>query len=689
MSKLWKKLLSWIQADRRDEKMNTFYMAVKNLKNNISFYTLYLVSVALVITIFFAFASFSANKVMMEKISADGRVETMCNIISVFLILFVIFYMTYSNRFFLRRRIKELGIYTLLGYRKKTILSLLTFENILICCGAFIVGIILGGVAHKGIVYIINQLLNLGINNSEISVFNVNAFCKTGIFMFFIIAFLVISNSRLLYKTSLIEIIRYEKRAEKKVKLYKIPAILGIVMILGGYIIALDIQRGIKSVWMTVGFYQMGLLTLFIVITGTVLFIASFLPYAVRKGKEHKKSFYTSTKIITMPNFIYHIRSNSKTLIMLTLLSAAALTISSVMALTVYYPIAAVTRVAPSEIEFRLENKLQMKDIKQLVEEHTQNVNNVTFTETKIYKVTSFSDNLPIEYNLSSSKNGARNENILREAGFECISYSQYITLLEAQGKSNLSKTLTPLSKKECILMKYQQEDNKHTEKGHQYTLDFNGTERTVVVKEVSLNNPISFANSIGTLIISDKLYKEAKESQLPSSIVVSMNGSSLKDNEELYSAISNYLGVSPYLQGNSHRINELLHLNSSTFLLIGFLVILFFIAAGSILYFNNISSVMDSKADYEILIKIGYTKKHIKKIIKKQILTFFSIPFLLGLLDCIFAVLVYKYGLMQNLLENSFNQYIPVLLAIVLTAIIYCIYYMLTVKACYKIVSK
>lgn len=104
---------------------------------------------------------------------------------------------------------------------------------------------------------------------------------------------------------------------------------------------------------------------------------------------------------------------------------------------------------------------------------------------------------------------------------------------------------------------------------------------------------------------------------------------------------------------------------------------------------FNNVSSVMDSKADYEILGKLGYTRNHIKKIIKKQILTFFSIPFLLGLLDCIFATMIYKAGLMQNILGNSLSQYVPVVIAIVLTIMIYSIYYFLTVRACYKVALK
>ena len=98
--------------------MNNLSMAFKNLRKNFSFYALYILSVSLVITVYFAFTSFSMNSVMLEKISGDGRVESMCNAISVFLVAFVIFYMSYSNRFFLRRRTKELGIYALLGYRK-------------------------------------------------------------------------------------------------------------------------------------------------------------------------------------------------------------------------------------------------------------------------------------------------------------------------------------------------------------------------------------------------------------------------------------------------------------------------------------------------------------------------------------------------------------------------------------------
>lgn len=79
--------------------MNNLSMALKNLKK---FFILRPLPAFCIICNYclFAFTSFSMNTVMLEKISGNGRVEMMCNVISVFLMAFVVFYMSYSNRFF-------------------------------------------------------------------------------------------------------------------------------------------------------------------------------------------------------------------------------------------------------------------------------------------------------------------------------------------------------------------------------------------------------------------------------------------------------------------------------------------------------------------------------------------------------------------------------------------------------------
>lgn len=664
----------------------TILMAAKNLRKSFSFYALYLLSVSLVITIYFAFASFSLNQVMLAKISSDGRVESMCRMISIFLMAFVVFYMSYSNCFFLKRRTKELGIYALLGYRKTTILSLLTIENSLICCGALCIGVLLGAVMHKGIVAGITALLKLSVDNAQIPFFQISAIQKTACFILLVIVVLSFSNARFLFQTSLISLVRFEKKTEKSMRFHFLPALLGLVMTLSSYMLALDICRGRKSLWFSVGFYQTGLLTAMLILLGTIFFISSFLPYVIKRSKKNKQAFYTQTRIVTTPNFVYRIRSNARTLIMLTLLFAATLTVASVMALTLYYPVASVSRMAPSELEFRVENEYQTAAAKHLVNQYAPDTA-VTFTQTDIYKITASSDSLPMEYNVGTAKGDAQNEKITRAPGFECISYTQYCSLLLAQKKDKIADRIPALNDTECILVKYQPNSDGSDEAGSVYTLNIGAARIPLTVRGTTLHNPISFANSVGTLIVSDDVYGQIQESAAPKTSILSINGKAAANNEQLFADLSALLENSPYLQGHSHRIHVIFSLNSSTFLLIGFLVVLFFIATGSILYFNHVSAFTDTRDDYEILHKMGYTDKMIQLIIRKQVFTFFFIPFAFGLLDCIFATLVYKTGLMQNLLGSSLTLYVPAMIAIAITALIYLIYYWLTVHSCSKIV--
>ena len=210
--------------------MNTLTISLKNIRKNLSFYALYLFSAAFVITVFFAFLSFSMNDIIVEKISSDGRVESMCRTISIFLMAFVIFYMTYSNRFFLRRRTEELGIYALLGYRRTSILALLCCENVFLCTGALLLGLFFGSCLHRGIVLAVTALLDLNVDPSGIPFFVPRAAAYTAGFLLLIILLFSASNASVLLRTSLIGLVRCRKKAEKKMKFHRLPAVAGLAM---------------------------------------------------------------------------------------------------------------------------------------------------------------------------------------------------------------------------------------------------------------------------------------------------------------------------------------------------------------------------------------------------------------------------------------------------------------------------
>lgn len=652
--------------------MNLFTIAKKNLKKNFSMYSLYLFSTSFIIMVFFSFVTFSNNEVILRRISRDGRVETMSKAILIFLMCFVIFYMSYSNSFFIKRRVKELAIYALLGFKKTSMIVLLFFENLLICLSSLIIGIFLGCFLHRGFVILIIHLLGLKVDLSRMDFISVKAIIFTSLFVIFIIFALFISNFLFLKKNSLLSLVHVDKKSENEVKPKIWKATLGFITLICGYALAFNITLGKTSLWITIGFAPMATLTLLFVVLGTILFINSFLPYAILKLKKHKKNFYRQINIIVIPKFVYRIRTNSKTLITSTLISAVTLTVLGVTLITIYFPFKSLDRVIPAAFEFPMDNTQKTNTAINLVRKEVGE-KNFFYKKTSLIKVTSSSKNLPYEYRLNKPN------------GFELISVKDYKELMKFQNKKS---SLENLTKNNCVLVKYQQ-DKTDDFKGKIFELNLNQSNTLKVnVITSTLNNPIGFNNSIGTLIISDDLYNKIEKLNLQHNKVISIFGKNMKTNKLLYEKLAPIFKDNPRFQSAYQRLNEYITENSSTLLLITFVTAIFFIATGSLLYFSSLSGIYYDKSDFNILKKIGYKNKKLKKIIRNQTLVLFIIPYILGTIHSLFALECFK-PLMPNLIGNTNIYWIPELGSIGIYTIIYIVYYIITNRVCCNMVLK
>lgn len=188
----------------------------------------------------------------------------------------------------MRRRMRELGIYSLLGYRKSAMLGLLTFENIFICFGGMVLGILAGSVLHKGVIAGIVALLGITIDQAAIPLIYPAAVKSILSFVVVVLITLTLSNARLLQKSTLLDLVRLEKKTEKPIRVHFITAFIGLSCLLCGYGLALDMMRGRKSVWYTIGFSPIALLTMLLVVAGTIFFIYSFCHTPARKSGRRK-----------------------------------------------------------------------------------------------------------------------------------------------------------------------------------------------------------------------------------------------------------------------------------------------------------------------------------------------------------------------------------------------------------------
>lgn len=653
--------------------MNLATIALKNLKCNFSFYSLYLVSVSFVLMIYFCFTSFSRNEVIMEKISSDGRVEMMSSVVAVFIMAFVVFYMFYSNNFFMRRRMKELAVYALLGYRKGDMLRLLTIENIFVCLGGMIVGIFAGSLLHIGVAAGIVALLDLRIDIGAIPFINFQAVGSIFLFILAVLLTLTLSNAVLLIKSTLLDLVRLEKKVEKSVRPNTVSSTIGIIFLIGGYGLALDMVRGAKSVWTTIGFYPIALLTLVLTVLGTVLSVYSFVPFVCQCIKNHHSILYRENMIIVVPKFMHRIRSNAKSLILLILLAAGTLSVFGATTLSVWYPYRAVERIIPSAIEYRVVDELQNK---QALEALAEGLNSQEYKvqETNLLKITATSNHLPDEYSISGEE--------VQTSGFECMSLSDYNALLDSQEKES---SISSLSNDECVLVKYRP-DPKNSDTGAVYHLNIGsrGTQNVTVI-ETTLDNPIGFANSVATLIVSDQLYQTIAGERPEQITVVSINGRTIRSNGTAYRILKDAMPDNIYLASAWQRQTEIIQLNSSTYLLIAFAAIIFLIATGSILYFQNLSSVTYDRDNYDILQRMGYSRNMIKRSVRCQIQIYFVIPYVMGMLHSIFAIICYKSALMDDILGQAGEVILPIALAIGIFSIVYFIFYQVTKYSCYK----
>lgn len=649
--------------------MNLFHIVQKNLKKNVSFYSLYLCSVAFVLMIFYFSISFGRNDLIVARLMGDNKLQAMIKVVLPLLMAFVLFYMSYSNTFFMKRRMKELSIYALLGFNKRKIIFILFLENIFICLFALVIGIVFGGIVYVALIHIVIQWLGVSLENTSILLFNSDAIWITSSFVILALVILLFSNYRFVRKHTLLDLVKVEGTREKPIRLRLWKAIVGFVSLVGGYILALDIKRGADSLWVTIGFAPLSMLTFILIVVGTILSIHSFLPYALNQIKAAQHYFYRDTMIVTIPQFVQRITSNSRTLIVSTLISATALGLLGAGVITFYYPVKAIERTNPAAFEFPITDMAVAQQALTLVQQNI-GADHVQSKQTTILEVHSSSDQLPFEYSAKE------------KAGFDLIAVSDYQQALQLQGDD---PNIPVLTGNQAIFIKYNQ--NQVDETGNMYTLiPSQGNPIPVNIQYATLENTISFANSVGTLVIPDTLYKDIQATGVSERQIMSIYGDGLRSNQVVHDQLSPLFADDPYFQSAIGKRTTFLQANSSSLLISIFASTIFLISTGSILYFTNISNTYSKINDFRILEKLGYRKSKIKKIVNYQILITLIIPYALGSLHSIFALECFK-TLMPNLIGDRNAFWLPEIVAIGIFTIIYAIYYFITQYSSYKII--
>ncbi|WP_338751422.1 ABC transporter permease [Bacillus sp. FJAT-52991] len=639
--------------------MTLFNIARKNIRQNFTNYFLYFASMIFGIVIYFTFVSLKYDQTIAATSESSPKMDSVFSAASFVLLIFVAIFIWSSNAFFMRKRKKEVGLYSLLGVRRKEIGRMLFYENFLMGTLALVIGMGLGTLLSKGFVTLLMNIMGYEIvTNFTISS---AAIINTAIVFFIITLVTSFQGYRLIYRFKLIELFKADQEGEHEPKASLWLAGLSLILIGGGYWLAL--QSFDSTVWQTLGLLFTPLVILTTVITGTYFLFSTFIVYALKASRKKKSHFWNGLTIITTSQLLYRIKGNARTLTIIAVLSATTLTAVGAAYSFYYNTKTTATTMTPNSYSFTVTDDQLAK---QANEKITNNKNHQVRYHQVIKTLQVEADTTNLDSPLMST-----------ELVYALISTSDFNTLADKQGR----KESLSLHRNEVIAL-----DRMYHEKfspkydGKSITFHLNDREEEVTFTDFRTYDVLNIGVDGATLVVSDELFNQLASELKARSIDMYgiTNADQAKElTKQLKTVMPEEAAFSSYYEVYAAGLE-------STGLLIfvgGFLGLVFLAATGSIIYFKQLTEAHADQDRYRILSNIGVNKKDLRKTIAKQVFFIFALPLLAGIAHSAVALTA-----LSNLLTTSLV--VPTLICMGVYMIIYIMYYFMTVQAYYKIVT-
>ncbi|EAG9431812.1 FtsX-like permease family protein [Listeria monocytogenes] len=642
--------------------MTLFDIAKKNIRHNFVHYFLYFASMIFSIMIYFTFLVLSKDPSVVARIDQSAKLSTAFSSSSVILLIFVAIFILYSNNFFTRKRKKEIGLYSLLGLRKKEIGRMLFYENFIMGLGALIIGILAGTLLSKLFVTILLNLIN--IENIGGFAFSWGAVLQTSIVFIIITLFTSFSGYRIIYRSTLLELFHSESKREKSPKSSFTLSLVSLVLIGIGYFIASQPLEAKNSIWVKLGFSIGALVILTTVIVGTALFITFFLPYLLTKLRNNKRIFYKGSNIISTSQLNFRISSNAKTLIVISILSATTLSAIGTISSIYYQANASASTSAPSSFEYVIPKNAETNDkIMNTLENDSDHP--VEYAQKSTYYIVKADGERPdfVEYDIND--------------GFPVISESDYNELVKKQGNTEKTAKLKDNEAQMVLSITYDEKARKKMI-GEKYTLT-TPEKASVEIKKVVQDSPLGTVQ--GLLVLPDKQVEQiAADKNIPATSVESVTVQDAKQAQALDKKVRTLLPEDTNYISYADSYQQIITVTGVLLFIGMFIGFVFLAATGSIIYFKQLTEAYNDIGTFDILKKIGLTKKDIRKILAKQLLVVFLIPLIIGIAHSSVALI----GLSNMLL---LDLTLPVIISTGIYTLMYIIYYFVTLNSYTNIV--
>ncbi|MEI2435870.1 ABC transporter permease [Priestia megaterium] len=658
----------------------TFNLILKNVRRSMKDYAIYFLTLALGVSLFYAFNSMSSqpdlnNLNYAMELFGDALV-TYIGLLSKFIAVILAFLIIYANQFIMKRRKKEMGIYMSLGMNKWKISSLFVGETFLVGILALMVGLGIGFLLSQGISIVALKLFVGNAAGFQL-MFSAAAMKQTIISFALIFIIVMLFNTRTIMNIKLVDLLT----ANRKNQELKVPNklitlllfLLSLVSLVTG--ITLLLFYGLNKDKMT---WIMGLL-----VVGVILFYYTVSGVIIMLMKRNKKTYFTGLNAFSFRQLGSKMQTNFLVMIVLCGLLFTSLVVlgtgfsttssmnkqakaSTPFDLTIMYPYQ--KNIAPLNRADRDGIKLR-KSLK-------------SYAQTTLYKTTMTYEDLFEGQKL----NLAKAEQKMLQSHINFISQTDFNKQMRLSGQKQIQ-----LNPDQYII----NANHEGTEKNVKYFLQHNGTlivgHKTLTpVSDKQFKNIISLSNStitndMGTVIIPDQVARTLK----PDSYLLNGKFPSIKVEGQVYEAMNNKW-IEHSLNGSMFYVTNSVIKDTyfGTFGVIAFICsylgIVLLIVTLSVLSLQQLTEIQDNKERYRTLAKLGADKGMINKSIFKQVAFYFVAPLIMAVILSSFTTRVVLDKL-EPFFEISIAQNMIVSYGIILA--LYAVYFVATYQSAKQII--
>lgn len=660
--------------------MNSIFfakLAVHNLQKNAKWYVPYFLTCLFSVAMYYVISSL-ANSSTIKASFGGVQMQALLGFGTYVVALFVIVFLFYTNRFLMKRRTKEFGVFHILGMEKRHIVFVIAFETLYIALASLLFGILFGISLERALSYVVSLLAGGTIKMDAIELSSV----RMTILLFFVIYVSIFLNStRQIHVADPIDLLHGASFGEKEPKIKWVMTIAGIASLAGGYGIAVTVKDPLSA-------FLYFFLAVVLVILGTYLLFTAGSIAILKLLKKNKRYYYRTSHFINVSTMMYRMKQNAVGLANICILSTMVLVmLSTTISLYVGMDDIVSSRY-PREIDITMENvtPLQKRQIQDAVQEETQKLN-VQTNHVLDYEYLYFSA-------LRKDNQFLTDTSLGNMTNLEDVVNLFFVSLADYNQNSNEQKQL----ESDEILLYVSQGDYENdaiSVMGHTFSI------RERLHEFVGNNSMSSLANTSYFIVVKDdamikKLYEQQKNvygdhaSEMQSFLAFDTNGNA-NENTQLYESLNDQirrLNLPAYLESKTSSYASFFSLYAG-FLFVGiFLSILFIMATVLILYYKQISEGYEDQNRFAIMQKVGLNRQEVHRVIRSQVWMVFFLPLVVAGIHITFAFPIIHQLLRLLYLTNTGLYIITCIICYLVFSFIYCLLYLVTSKVYYGIVK-